>query len=84
MRWVLKDGNVILTTVIAHNARPQDPFTIDVHRHSVQEAVKVTEKALRAIQRNGGKFLHVIVGRGLHSPRGIPVLRNAVLKVLSE
>ena len=69
---------------IAHNAKPHDPFTIDVHRHNVQEAVRVTEKALRDIQRSGGKFLHVIVGRGLHSPGRVPVLRNAVLKTLSE
>lgn len=57
----------------------QKPDTIDVHGLRPMEALQKTEQALRDLLRNGKSSLRVIVGRGLHSKGGVPVLKNYII-----
>ncbi|GJJ06173.1 hypothetical protein Clacol_000362 [Clathrus columnatus] len=53
--------------------------TIDVHSLRKEEALKVVETALREVQLRGGHQLRVIVGQGLHSKNGRPVLKPSLI-----
>jgi len=54
--------------------------TLDVHGLRVAEAIKLTEKALRDAVTKGHPDIRVIVGKGLHSIDGIPVLKLAIIR----
>ena len=69
--------------VPAHNATTLDG-TIDVHGLKVSEAIRKTELELQDVQRRGGRNLKVIVGRGKHSPSGIPALKFAILERMEK
>jgi DNA-nicking Smr family endonuclease len=50
---------------------------IDLHRCTAEEAAKRLEQALAAA-RAAARTLLVVTGKGLHSPGGVPVLRQRV------
>ncbi|KAF8894116.1 hypothetical protein BD779DRAFT_1505350 [Infundibulicybe gibba] len=56
------------------------PHTIDVHGLRVSEAIQRTEQAFRQSISEGHGSLNVIVGKGLHSQGGIPIIKNAVIR----
>ncbi len=56
--------------------------TIDLHRHTVQEARRVLARFLSEAQERGSQCVLVIVGRGHHSGSA-PVLPNAVAEMLA-
>ncbi|KAJ6609862.1 hypothetical protein B0H10DRAFT_2062759 [Mycena sp. CBHHK59/15] len=56
------------------------PGEIDVHGLRPREAIHQVETSLYAAFCDGRRELRVIVGRGLHSPAGVPVLRPAIMK----
>jgi len=58
------------------------PETIDVHGLRVAEAIEVTEKALRQAFKGKYPYVKVIVGKGIHSQGGVPVLKQAVMKTM--
>ncbi|KAF8222944.1 hypothetical protein L208DRAFT_1319706, partial [Tricholoma matsutake] len=58
--------------------------TIDVHGLRVAEAVKLTEKALRDAIRHDHPEIRVIVGKGLHSRNGTPVLKQAIIREMQK
>lgn len=60
------------------------PHTIDVHGLRVAEAVKLTEKALRDAIRHDHPEIRVIVGKGLHSRNGTPVLKQAIIREMQK
>lgn len=57
----------------------QKPDTIDVHGLKPAEALQKTEQELRNQLRNGQSTLKVIVGRGIHSKGGVPVIKNYIM-----
>lgn len=58
------------------------PQTVDVHGLRVAEAIQITEKALREALTSKYPFVRVIVGKGLHSQGGKPVLKQALMKTM--
>lgn len=42
----------------------------------------MTEKALRDALTKGHPFIRVIVGKGLHSQGGIPILKGALIRAM--
>ncbi|KAF6761253.1 hypothetical protein DFP72DRAFT_35594 [Ephemerocybe angulata] len=58
--------------------------TIDVHGLRPGEAIDRTERALADAMENGVTTLKVIVGKGLHSIGGQPVLKNVVKQSLER
>ncbi|TPX56920.1 hypothetical protein PhCBS80983_g04185 [Powellomyces hirtus] len=85
-RW----NNMAASTVIQRNqARLQnDPYTIDLHELTVQEAIKYVDEAVNNwYSRDGAKSkprkpLKIITGAGQHSSFGVRKLYPAVIKSL--
>ncbi|KAG5647057.1 hypothetical protein DXG03_001427 [Asterophora parasitica] len=69
--------------IMARNVS-KDPQTVDVHGLRKAEAIRITEKALRDAFTEGRPTVRVIVGKGLHSADGIPVLKEAVMKAMAK
>ncbi|KAF8650394.1 hypothetical protein AX16_005202 [Volvariella volvacea WC 439] len=68
----------------ARNPPDQARRSIDVHRLRLHEALKVIEEAFRRVLEQGENSLNVIVGKGLHSREGIPVLKPKVIEAMRE
>ncbi|EFI28101.1 hypothetical protein CC1G_14128 [Coprinopsis cinerea okayama7 len=58
--------------------------TIDVHGLRPSEALEKTEKALLELLKSGHSTLRVIVGKGLHSVNGQPVLKGAITAAMQR
>ena len=58
--------------------------TIDLHGQFVEEAEDILEERIRAAKGRGETHLHVIVGKGNHSPGHIQKIKPRVEKVCSE
>ena len=56
---------------------------VDLHGEYREEALKLAEKALRAMPHFGHISLILITGKGLNSPEG-PVLKNAIWDFLED
>ncbi|KAM6502135.1 hypothetical protein JOM56_002112 [Amanita muscaria] len=57
---------------------------VDVHGLRVNEAVEMTEQALRKALSSGHETLRVITGRGAHSKGKLPVLKYALLRAMEK
>ncbi|KAG6813284.1 hypothetical protein H0H92_012439 [Tricholoma furcatifolium] len=67
----------------ARNAlRKRYPNTIDVHGLRVAEAVLQTEQAVRDALAAHAPSVRVIVGKGLHSAAGVPVIKNTIMRTM--
>lgn len=58
--------------------------TIDLHGQFVEEAEDILEERIRYAQRTGQTHLHVIVGKGNHSPGHIQKIKPRVEQVCRE
>lgn len=58
--------------------------TIDLHGQFVEEAEHILETRIRAAQQQGQSHLHVIVGKGNHSPQHIQKIKPRVEEVCRE
>jgi len=58
--------------------------TIDVHGLRPAEAIDRTERALSDAIAKGMSTLRVIVGKGLHSVGGQPVLKDAIKRNMEK
>lgn len=58
--------------------------TIDLHGQFVEEAEDILEERIRYAQSHGQTHLHVIVGRGNHSPGHIQKIKPRVEQVCRE
>lgn len=58
--------------------------TIDLHGQFVEEAEDILEERIRAGQQRGESHLHVIVGKGNHSPHHIQKIKPRVEQVCQE
>ncbi|KAG6850975.1 hypothetical protein H0H93_005844 [Arthromyces matolae] len=69
----------------ARNAlRKRRSHTVDVHGLRVAEAVYHTEQALRNAYTDKAPLVRVIVGKGLHSVGKVPVLKEAIMKIMMK
>jgi Smr domain len=68
-----------------NNAEGRVPSdTIDLHGQFVEEAEDILEQRIKYAQSTGQTHLHVIVGRGNHSPQHIQKIKPRVEKVCQE
>lgn len=58
--------------------------TIDLHGQFVEEAEDILEQRIKYAQSTGQTHLHVIVGKGIHSPHHIQKIKPRVEKVCEE
>lgn len=58
--------------------------TIDLHGQFVEEAEEILEQRIRYAQQTGQTHLHVIVGKGNHSPGHIQKIKPRVEQVCQE
>jgi hypothetical protein len=58
--------------------------TIDLHGQFVDEAIQILETRIRAAKSQGQDHLHVIVGKGNHSPGHIQKIKPAVERICQE
>jgi len=58
--------------------------TIDLHGQYVEEAEEILEQRIRYAQQTGQTHLHVIVGKGNHSPGHIQKIKPRVEQVCRE
>jgi len=58
--------------------------TIDLHGQFVEEAEEILETRIRAAQQQGQTHLHVIVGKGNHSPQHIQKIKPRVEQICQE
>lgn len=58
--------------------------TIDLHGQYVEEAEEIVEQRIRYAQSTGQSHLHVIVGKGNHSPNHIQKIKPRVEQVCRE
>lgn len=68
-----------------NNAQDRVPAdTIDLHGQHVEEAEDILEERIRYAQSTGQTHLHVIVGKGNHSPGHIQKIKPRVEQVCQE
>jgi len=68
-----------------NNAQDHVPAdTIDLHGQFVEEAEDILEERIRYAQSTGQTHLHVIVGKGNHSPGHIQKIKPRVEQVCQE
>ncbi|TFY67575.1 hypothetical protein EVJ58_g1540 [Rhodofomes roseus] len=65
-------------TKVQHRA----PGEVDLHDLHVKEAITYTERAVQDARRRGDTKINLIVGKGLHSRKGVAKLRPAIKKLL--
>ena len=58
--------------------------TIDLHGQFVEEAEEIVEQRIRYAQQTGQTYLHVIVGKGNHSPGHIQKIKPKVEQICQE
>lgn len=58
--------------------------TIDLHGQFVEEAEEILEQRIRYAQSTGQQHLHVIVGKGNHSPNHIQKIKPRVEQICRE
>ena len=61
-----------------------DSDTIDLHGQFVEEAERILEQRIRYAQSTGQTHLHVIVGKGNHSPNHIQKIKPRVEQICQE
>ncbi|KAL6715491.1 hypothetical protein ACLMJK_006452 [Lecanora helva] len=61
-----------------------DGDTIDLHGQFVEEAERILEQRIRYAQSTGQTHLHVIVGKGNHSPNHIQKIKPKVEQICRE
>lgn len=61
-----------------------DRLVLDLHGFTRDEAVRELEEFLVHARLQGISSAEIITGKGLHSPDGVAVVRNAVLAVLNS
>jgi len=77
--WVLRaDGTPPDALKKLANGTPAAQHHLDLHGCTHSEALLELEACFHATIQAKGRVLRVIHGRGLHSPRGKPVLKRAV------
>ncbi|KAK5114161.1 hypothetical protein LTR62_002731 [Meristemomyces frigidus] len=58
--------------------------TIDLHGQYVEEAEEILEQRIRYAQQSGQDHLHVIVGKGNHSPNHVQKIKPKVEQICQE
>lgn len=61
-----------------------EQLVLDLHGLTRDEAVRELEDFLIKARAQNISSAEIITGKGLHSPDGVPVIRNAVLAVLNS
>ena len=77
--WVLRANGITPDDLKKlANGSTQTDQSIDLHGETVDAAIIMLEQACQELIAAKGRVLRVIHGRGLHSPNGEPILKQAV------
>jgi len=72
-RWIFKENNL-----------DSGPNEIDLHGLYVKEAIMHTDQSIQDARRRGDSELHLIVGKGLHSPHQAAKLKPAIEELMRK
>lgn len=75
-------GEALCTELGRRGIAPE--ATLDLHGHSSDAAERALVKFVRAQHRRGARRLCVVHGKGTHSEGGVGVLRDVVVRALTE
>ncbi|KAF7376067.1 Cytoplasmic protein [Mycena sanguinolenta] len=64
--------------IFTENNKDSKPGEIDLHGLYVKEAIEHTDRALQEAKARGDSEIHLIVGKGLHSPDHIAKIKPAI------
>ncbi|KAH8828319.1 hypothetical protein DL96DRAFT_1602686 [Flagelloscypha sp. PMI_526] len=64
--------------IFAKNNEDSKPGEVDLHGLYVKEAISRTDQAIERAKSRGDREIHLIVGKGLHSPGGAAKLKPAI------
>ncbi|KAI0035895.1 Smr-domain-containing protein [Vararia minispora EC-137] len=70
--------------IFRENNQNKGPGEVDLHGLRVDEAVKHTEREIQAARSRGDTEIRLIVGKGLHSSSGVPVVKPAVQRLMKQ
>ncbi|EGN99955.1 hypothetical protein SERLA73DRAFT_106863 [Serpula lacrymans var. lacrymans S7.3] len=71
--WIFKENN-----------SDRKPGEIDLHGLFVKEAVVYTDRAIQVARQRGDSQIHLIVGKGLHSPQHIAKIKPAMEELMQK
>ncbi|ETW80409.1 hypothetical protein HETIRDRAFT_242815, partial [Heterobasidion irregulare TC 32-1] len=60
------------------------PGEVDLHGLFVKEAIAYTDQSIQEARARGDTQLHLIVGKGLHSPHGAAKLKPAIADLMQK
>jgi len=64
--------------IFVENNKDSKPGEIDLHGLYVKEAIAHTDQAIQEAKQRGDSEVHLIVGKGLHSPGGAAKIKPAI------
>lgn len=70
--------------IFSENNKDRRPDEVDLHGLYVKEAISFTERAINEARAQGTAKVHLIVGKGLHSPRGVAKLKPAIEELMQK
>ncbi|KAJ7733758.1 hypothetical protein DFH07DRAFT_845337 [Mycena maculata] len=70
--------------IFIKNNEDSKPGEIDLHGLYVKEALEHTDRALQEAKQRGDSELHLIVGKGLHSPGGAAKIKPAIEELMQK
>ncbi|KAJ7497206.1 cytoplasmic protein [Mycena latifolia] len=70
--------------IYIENNKDSKPGEIDLHGLYVKEAIEHTDQALQEAKQRGDSELHLIVGKGLHSPGGAAKIKPAIEELMQK
>jgi len=70
--------------IFSENNKDSKPGEIDLHGLYVKEAITFTERAIQDARQRGESQINLIVGKGLHSPKGVAKLKPAIEELMQK
>ncbi|EIM82692.1 DUF1771-domain-containing protein [Stereum hirsutum FP-91666 SS1] len=71
--WIFRENNL-----------DSQPGEIDLHGLYVKEAITYTDKSIQEARQRGDSTIHLIVGKGLHSPQHAAKLKPAIEELMQK
>ncbi|CAK5281480.1 unnamed protein product [Mycena citricolor] len=72
----------IIAKLLLTSDADSKPGEIDLHGLFVKEAVEHSDRAIQEAKQRGESSIHLIVGKGLHSPGGVAKIKPAIEELM--
>ncbi|KDQ53527.1 hypothetical protein JAAARDRAFT_39215 [Jaapia argillacea MUCL 33604] len=70
--------------IFTENNKDSKPGEVDLHGLYVKEAIAFTDRAVQEARQRGDAEIHLIVGKGIHSPGGRAKLEPAIAELMEK